>query len=403
MDNKRKQGELKRFDFFDYDRCTLCGECLLRCRYIRLGPAEAVAEKKRLIDGSPTRKVLQKCISCYACNAFCPNECRPYELILKRWFERYQKNGLPVRASYLMPLTRPDFRVDMVKKMSVKEQALLRKWQKTPPEGEVLLYPGCNLMALPHLVDAGFMKDIVISGDWELCCGEMFFRAGFFDVVERTAEKLSSYYRGGKIGTMLFACPACLNMFARVLPGQFGAEFGFETEYLIACLLKKVEAGEIELKRKVGKKVTVHDSCHARILGDPVMESNRLLLSLLGVEIEEMKHNRLEGLCCGLAAGANRFSPLDIYLAGIKELWQAQMTGARELALYCGGCDIAFNVIRRTFPTAQPVRHVLEYLKAAACGEEYSPARKRSFFMLLNIVANSFPKLFSSRTYRYPV
>ncbi len=390
-----------RFDFFAYERCELCGECLLRCRYIKLTREEAVEEKKRLIEGLPTRKVMQKCISCYACNAFCPHDCRPYELILKQWYERYRQRGLPARAAYVMPLTQPDFRVDIVKKMGAREQAMLKRWRETEPEGEFVLYPGCNLMALPHLADASYMQDLVISGEWEHCCGEMFFRAGLFDVVEKTARKLTEYYRGRQIGTMLFACPACLNMFANVLPQQFGADFNFKTGYLLTYLLEKIEAEEIKLQKKLNREVTVHDSCHGRILGEQVTESARCLLAKTGADIKEMEYNRRDGLCCGLAAGVNRFSPLDMYFAGARELWQAQKSGADELASYCGGCNLSFYMFRRLFPTRQPVRHVLEYLKAAAGEGEYCPGRKRSFHMLLNIAKNSFPKLFSTRTYRY--
>ncbi len=355
----------------------------------------------RLIEGAPTKKVMQKCISCYACNAFCPHNCKPYELITKRWFERYLESGLPVRASYMMPLTLPDFRVDMIERMNHREQEMLKKWAETPPEGEVVLYPGCNLMALPHLVDAGFMKEVVISGDWELCCGEMFYRTGLYNVVERIAEKLSSYYGGNKIGKMLFACPACLNMFSNVLPKQFGARFDFKIEYLGEFLLDKIDSGEIEIKKKLNKTVALHDSCHGRILGDLLMDSTRKLLSLTGLEIKEINRSRLEGLCCGLAAGANRYSPLDMYFAGAKELWQAKKSRAEELALYCGGCNISLTLLHWLFPTGQPVRHLLEYLKEATGEKVYHPTRKRSLHMLFNIIANSFPNILSSRSYRY--
>ena len=42
---------------------------------------------------------------------------------------------------------------------------------------------------------------------------------------------------------MLFVCPACMNMFRNVLPGQFGAEFDFDTTYIGTYLLDKVRSG----------------------------------------------------------------------------------------------------------------------------------------------------------------
>jgi Fe-S oxidoreductase len=392
-----------KYDFFSYEDCDLCGECLARCQYMDLTRAEAVEEMKRLVAGEPTHTVHEKCISCYACNAFCPRDCHPYELILETWYRRYREKGLPVRAAYLMPASSPNFRTDIVKTMNARERELLRRWRDTPPEGEVVLYPGCSVLTLPHLLDAEFMRGIPVSGDFDLCCGEMYFRQGLFDVVERVAGKLTAYYRDRDIGTMLFACPAGLNMFRNVLPDQFGAEFGFETEFIGNYLLKKVKAGEIEIKRKLSRSVAVHDSCHARILGGEVMDSTRELYSLLGLEIKEMKHSREEGYCCGFAAGCNRYSPTDMVLASIKELWESQKTGAKEMAIYCTACLTTMTMYRWLFPTIQPLRHMLEYLKEATEEVACHPAQRRSLRMLANITLKAFPKIPSRKTYRIEI
>lgn len=387
------------YDFFRYDDCDLCGDCLTRCQYMDLTREEAVEEMKRLIEGRPTQTVHKSCISCYACNAFCPHDCHPYELILKTWYQRYLDRGLPVRASYLMPSSSPNFRTDIVKNLSARERELLRRWKETPPEGEVVLYPGCSVLTLPHLVAADFMKGVPISGEWDLCCGEMYFRQGLFDVVGRTAEKLTDYYRDKDIGTMLFVCPACMNMFRNVLPDQFGAEFDFDTAYIGTYLLEKVVSGEIEIVKKLDRTVAVHDSCHARILGDEILEAARKLYAMMGLEMREMKHNRLEGYCCGFAAGCNKYSPTDMFLASAKELWESQKTGAKDMAIYCTACLTTMTMYRWLFPTLQPLRHMLEYLREATGEEAYHPAQRRSIHMLTNIARKAFPKIPSRKTY----
>jgi len=391
------------FDFFRYEDCDLCGDCLVRCRYMHLSRAEAVEEMKRLIAGEPTRTVHRKCISCYACDAFCPRDCRPYELITSTWNERYREWGLPLRASYLMPASSPNFRSDMVRTMEPWEQELLRTWKDTPPEGEFVLYPGCNALALPHLLYGPHMGGVVVSGDFDLCCGEMYFRMGLFDVVERVAEKLTAHYRGRDIGTMLFVCPAGLNLFRNVLPGLFGAEFSFNTRFLGEYLLEKVEAGELEIKKRFGRSIAVHDSCHGRILGEEITGSARRLYGLMGLQMREMVTEITEGLCCGMAAGCNRYQPLDMYLATVKELRAGQKTGADELATYCGGCHLTLSMMRWLYPTRQPVRHMLEYLKEAMGEEPYHPAPRRTLRMLGNVGVNALPQLLSRKTYRIEI
>ena len=47
---------------FIEEKCTRCGECFTRCRYLDLSRREAVLEISRLIEDRPTEKVLQKCV-----------------------------------------------------------------------------------------------------------------------------------------------------------------------------------------------------------------------------------------------------------------------------------------------------------------------------------------------------
>jgi len=389
------------YNFFRYDCCTLCGECLNRCPYLDLSLEEAVEEKKKLLAGEDS-PVLERCISCYACNVFCPNACRPYELITRQWFERYLRKGLPARAKYLMPTIHPNFRSDLVRGMGKREKELLEKWRETPPEGELVLYPGCNSLALPHLLDASFMEGITVSGSWDLCCGEMYFRMGLFDQVKRRAEELTEYYRDKKIGTMLFNCPACLNMFASVLPDQFGARFNFRTAYLGSYLLEKIEAGNMRLSKRLDRTVTIHDSCHGRVLGEEVMSANRRLLQHCGVEIVDMERSGVDGLCCGAAAGANRHNPFDVVFTAaraIREGKKVKESGAGELALYCGGCQLTLSACRLIFPSRQPARHVLEYVREA-CGEDsYNPGGRRALLMLFNILTRCFPAYLTGRRF----
>ncbi len=365
---------------------------------MKLDREEAVAEKRKLLEGKES-PVLRQCVSCYACNCFCPHDCHPYELILEKWYEWYREKGLPIRAKYLMPYSRPNFRTDLVRSMEKREQELVKKWQETRPEGELVIYPGCNSLALPYLLEVSFLRGIPVAGAWDLCCGEMHFRMGLYDEAKRTADMLTEYYRDKKIGTMLFNCPACLNMFANVLPDQFGARFDFETKYLGTYLLEQIEAGRIYPVKKIDKKVAVHDSCHARVMSEEVMSVNRRLLEQCGMEIVEMELNREKGLCCGAAAGAKRHSLFDILFAAARALKQGKKAGASEIALYCGGCQLTLNLCRLLIPSGQPPRHVLEYVKES-CGEgDYNPIKERCIRMLFNILIKCFPKYLSGRRF----
>ncbi len=388
-----------RPSFFQRQRCTLCGECFTRCRYLDLSREQAIAEIQRLIQGQPTRAVLQACTGCASCDAFCPEQAEPYQLILERWERRFRETGLPARASYMLPLERPNYREDMVEKMAPRERELLAQWQAAPAAGEVL-YPGCNLLTVPLLFDLKVLQALPVSGDWSLCCGEPFYRLGAFDLVERIAAGLTAYYSTRSIRKMVFACPACLNMFRKILPQRFGASFNFECEYLVPWLLRKLDAGEIRVRQLLGRTVSVHDSCHGRLLGEEVMGQTRELYRRLGLQLLELKSHHENGICCGIAAGCNRQMPQDIVTVGRRALRKGLGAGTREMAVYCTGCYLHLGIIQRLAPTPQKLMHTLEYLAEAAGEQVPRRLETKARAMLWNIVTKPLPKMLSRRRYR---
>ena len=82
---------------FHTDRCTLCGECFERCPVLMWPKSKAQKAMGDLIEDRST-EVLTRCTGCMACNALCPEDANPHTLIVKRWGERYQREGLPARA-----------------------------------------------------------------------------------------------------------------------------------------------------------------------------------------------------------------------------------------------------------------------------------------------------------------
>jgi len=361
--------------------------------------AEAILEMRRLIEDRPSQAVLRRCVSCYACDTFCPEEADPYQLILEKWSRRYDQDGLPVRAAYMLPYQYPNYRTDMVAEMSPHEKELLATWKQTPAQGEVL-YPGCNLLTVPSLLDLGVLDVLAVSGDWSLCCGEPFYRLGAFAVMEQIAAALTKYYAGKKISRMIFACPACLNMFRNVLPRRFGARFDFECEYLGSWLLRRLNDGRIQVRRPLERVVAVHDSCHGRILGDEIMEQTRELYAHLGLLVLNMKHHHADGICCGIAAGCNRQMAQDIVSVGRRELREGVDTGAAEMAIYCTGCYLILSIIKNLSRSKQRLVHTMELL-AEAVGEQVPrTTESRARKMLRNIIRTALPKMLSTKHYK---
>ena len=78
---------------FDETRCDRCGECLVRCLYVDYDKERAASEIDELIAGRPA-PILSACVTCFACNEYCPTDARPFDLILERQ-EQFHSLGIP--------------------------------------------------------------------------------------------------------------------------------------------------------------------------------------------------------------------------------------------------------------------------------------------------------------------
>ncbi len=392
-------------DFFASERCDECGMCLYRCPTLRLSLPEARAEVGRLLRGEPARFIDGRCASCYSCSTWCPRDCNPYGLIIYRWYERYLRRGLPVRALLAMPLEEVNNTSIAMRHHTPRERRLVEEWKRTAndPErvaaaGGEVVFAGCNARMYPCLLDTSLLEGMAVLGERELCCGEVYYRLGLFDPVRRQVPVLEERFRRLGVKRMVFFCAACYNVITNVLPRHFGARFDFETEYLGERLLGRVERGELEFAPLEARRAVVSDACHAKVLGREFMEAPRSLLRAMGLETVEMPHSREQSVCCGAACGARGYNPVDMGLQALKQWDEARASGADLLVAYCATCLLLLSIGRLMRPTRMPLRHLME-LAMESVGEEppHDLIARRARFVFTRIMARGIPRMLSAR------
>ncbi|MGP8153225.1 MAG: heterodisulfide reductase-related iron-sulfur binding cluster [Smithella sp.] len=80
---------------WDASKCDLCGNCLVKCRYVDYDKDKAASEIKLLMEGKAA-DILDKCITCNACFQSCPTGADPANLIYKM----QEKIGSPISVSF---------------------------------------------------------------------------------------------------------------------------------------------------------------------------------------------------------------------------------------------------------------------------------------------------------------
>lgn len=388
---------------FDRARCTLCGQCLHRCPVMHLPLARARQEMERLLAGQDS-PVLRACTSCLACNLFCPEDCRPANLILDRWHEAYLQEGLPARAAYFLPHARPNFRTEVLARMPPGERETVARWRRNEPAHE-FLYPGCNLITTPYLTFSRLFEGIEVRGGLDYCCGEMLFRMGLYEALEQVAHRLTEWFHHLQARRVYLVCTAGLNMLRNILP-QFGADFaGIEFLPYLQVVLDRLQSGDLGAIRPLEWTVTLQDSCHTRVVEPDLARLPRRVLAAIGVETRQTPHSRETQLCCGIGGGfshASAYHPFALLLSARATSRDHRRVPAGATCVYCSGCLEMMSVARFADPNRRPVVHLLELLQWAI-GE--TPRRRQGTLarqFIWGTVRHQFPRLLSRQRFWLP-
>ncbi len=407
---KLKPISIEFFDPYDVDACKQCGECLTHCPIIEYSEKEAQEEMKRLINGDKTKKLLKKCQSCFTCNLYCENNAHPASLILQRWNEQYKEEGIKQRAKYYMTLypNYPNFRSYSMDHMNKEERDIVKKWASLEPlKGDTLTYPGCNVILTPTLTQTSLLDGLDIRGRLEYCCGETLFRTGYKDQLHQVTARLDKWFNILKPKNLLVLCTAGTNVFKNVLP-HYGLTYKFEsiTSY-IDFLWDKIEKGEVLVKKPLNMKVTIQDSCYAKMFGEEYMDLPRKILEYIGCEVIEMDYNRENMKCCGIAAGFSvdsAYSPMRIRSSVVKNIDMAKRTGADALCVYCSGCNQTYFSARRLYfkPLKMEIYHLIELIQLAIGEIPKRMIKKTAKYMFWGNMKYAMPKLFSKKRIKLP-
>ena len=381
----------------EFDTCLRCGECLKNCPVLHYPEEKAIAEITKLRNWDDS-EVLEKCISCYSCNAFCPNGNHPYELILSHRYKKYlQTRKIPGRTKGALPLNKRNFLYFAKKKMSEYELSLLKKWEKNSHSDlsgydEVIL-AGCNFRIYPYILDSPIFGETPVIGADDLCCGEVYFRMGLFNIVEKIVPHIEKRYKQMRIKKLIVPCMAGFNMLKNVLPEEFGAKFDFEVEYGGEWILKKLERGEIEVKRKLNRTISIQESCHAKVLGEKYIEIPRKIIEKIGGKIREIPHWGKNAICCGAADGIRNYNPIDILRGAFRELSEAKSVKTEIFSPYCATCLLILSTGKLFYPASFQIEHLYELVHYAAGYNPKPSPLKRAFQVIEGLVPSAIPEI----------
>ena len=316
---------------WDASKCDLCGDCLVKCRYVDYDKDRAVAEIRLLMEGKEA-DILNDCITCIACNDYCPTGADPSNLIF-RMQEKIDTspvvlNGKPFLDEFAKGL-----------------QGQGEPGQVIPgdPDKPVLSFDHFAFERFPEgTLDSALFKGMTVVRGSEYVSLMGCVHVGGESFAEKYAQKVIGRLAGlGKDIVYLHNEGYAL---AHVKAKELGIDVPFKYMHLFEYLRDYLRDHESDITR-LGKKIAYQANCATRWLPEQDAFLDEIF-ERIGVERPPRQFERLDALCCTLPIiKTNRELAIDIQEKNIND---AIACGAGALITICPVCD---QVLRR--PTSR--------------------------------------------------
>jgi heterodisulfide reductase subunit D len=253
-----------------------------------------------------------------------------------------------------------------------------KKWAKdlkgkrvVPYKTETLFYVGCTFaldrslqegpVALAHLMElAG--EDFGLLLEDEICCGSTVKRVGNSKLFEKLRKENEKRLRETGVKRIVTACSGCYKTLKQDYPGLGrDVEILHSTEYLSRLMT----SGRLKLKN-TPIKVTYHDPCHLGRHTEVYDPPRRILESIPGLKLTEMKNTREKSRCCGGGAGVKTAYPEISMKAAVRRIIEAEKTGADVLVTTCPFCVQTLRAAAQSIGSRMEVLELSVLLDRAA-------------------------------------
>ena len=175
--------------------------------------------------------------------------------------------------------------------------------------------------------------NICMIGSEEMDSGAMALMMGgegIFEVMNEHTEEIIKKYGFKQI---ICLSPHDYDAFKAYYP----AFEGIEIKHYTQILLELLEKGKLKPQQSVPKKITYHDPCYLGRKNETYDSPRKVLQTIPGVELLEMKKTRQEAYCCG-GGGTGLFYELPNIKMNQTRVDHAKAIGADHIIVACPIC-----------------------------------------------------------------
>lgn len=296
------------------DKCDFCGDCLVLCQYVDYDREEAVQQIKELVAGK-SADILRECITCCACNEYCPNGANPFDLI-NNLQEEYHSLPIPEKTRKFMDAG------------GTMPSALIRGDDSKPVLSLCVMEPFMPADA----VEGQMFKDMTVAKGGRYFCYLGYVHIGMDSPLGEHARGFVDELAAIGSDEIVFIHADCHAMMSKI--PDYGIEIPFKVTH-IAEYMRDYLKGHSENIVPVNRKIAYQRPCASRYSGeiDPVIDE---LFEMIGAKRVERRYDRESALCCG--GLFSRIYPERIRPTMENNIKDALEAGAEAMVFLCPLC-----------------------------------------------------------------
>ena len=305
------------------EQCETC-DCLMNCQYMNFDLAAAKAERSNILSGRDSR-VLHECVTCYACEEYCPHDNHPFYLIVER---QEEKGILPVPE----PITKQQITM-------MKPRGTITPDSVTSPVINMCYFPMLTGCIRGKLYEGA---SLIVGSD--IFCNIMWLHFARNSVIRERLPKMidniwNYYLKDSGIDELVCFHDECYGTFTQLAP-VFGIDVPFKSVHLFEYLSKKLDELKDDI-RPLHAKVAYQRPCSNRLVPETDHWADAVFQKI-GVERVKRTYDRQNALCCGQVFRAHQRDDLadDVQKRNLDDMQQA---GATYCVFNCPACFFAIS------------------------------------------------------------
>lgn len=296
------------------EKCDLCGDCLVQCQYVDYDRDKAMEQIQALMDNKAA-DILKDCVTCCACNEYCPTGANPFDLISRM----QEVNGsLPI----------PEKMRQFMDAGATVPSALVQGDGSKPALSLCVME-----RPLPDTAIGGQMFDgMTVAKGGDYFCYLGYVHIGMDSPLDQNAQRFVDSIASIGADEVVFLHADCYAMLSKM--DDYGIEVPFKAIHIIEYMRDYLKANPDKVT-PLDRKIAYQRPCASRYSPEiePVLDE---LFELMGVERVARKYDRESALCCG--GLFSRIYPERIKPMMAGNIGDAVEQGAQAMVFLCPLC-----------------------------------------------------------------